>query len=191
MSPSPKKKRIIRPSKRAHKLVKELAKGLSVTEAGVKAGYTEHYAKSGLFQSIKRPCIQSAFTDACESVMRERGIGLVHVVKPYFDALDAPLIVKSTQLGDAYKPIDPATKLPFPDHAIRMTAAEKITELFGGKPRDIEMPAPPAKGLLVIINKEGGTVEAKTIEVHGRTTIQPEGEANPKPLPVKIKREGT
>lgn len=99
----------------------------------IAAGYSPLYAQHQGYKAIKRPCIQSQFTDSCERIRQQRNIPFDRIVERYFDALDAPLIVKSTRLGGAYIPKDPKTQQPFPDHALRMDAADRIVELYGGQ----------------------------------------------------------
>ena len=132
------------------------------------------------------PRFQSAFTDSCERIMRKRQIQFDEIVEPYFDALKAPLIVKSTQLGDAQVPNDPETGKPFPDHALRMDAADRIVDLFGGKPREVEIPSEPPKGITIIFQKESGAKVAMVVNPTGRTSIIPEGETKHPKLPVRF-----
>ena len=149
----------------------------------VEAGYSRSYAHDQGYKAIKRPCIQSAFTDSCERIMRKREMQFDEIVEPYFDALKAPLIVKSAQLGDAQIPTDLTTGEPFPDHALRMDAADWLVGLYGGKPRDVETPSEPAKGLTIIFQKEASAKVAVVVNPTGRTSIIPEGETTHPPLP--------
>ena len=64
--------------------------------------------------------------------MKEENEEFDAIVRPIVKALKAPLIVKSTQLGDAQIPKDPETGEPFPDHQTRMAAADRLIELYGG-----------------------------------------------------------
>lgn len=171
-------------------MARGLAKGLTVPEAGIKAGYSEQFSNTGLYKVVKRPRVQSLFTDACERLMAERGIGMLEVIRPYFDGLTAPLIVKSTQLGDAYMPIEPKSQLPYPDHGIRMDAADRIVNLFGGKPREVDMPAEAAKGLVVIIAKDGVSAEKAAVDITPKATIEARGEGSNPVVPVKIMKQG-
>lgn len=99
-------------------------------EVMVAAGYSPLYVQHQGYKAIKRPCIQSQFTDSCHRIMERRQIPFDEIVEPYFDALKAPLIVKSSRLGDAQIPTDLTTGKPFPDHALRMDAASRIVDLF-------------------------------------------------------------
>ena len=56
------------------------------------AGYSPLYAQHQGYKAIKRPCIQSAFTDSCERIFQRRNIPFDRIVERYVDALDAPLI---------------------------------------------------------------------------------------------------
>jgi hypothetical protein len=102
-----------------------LAKGFSTKEAMLAAGYSPLYVQHQGYKAIKRPCIQSAFTDSCERIMAKRHLQFDQIVEPYFDALTAKLIVKSSQLGDAQQ-----TDLP--DYPLRMNAADRLVDLYGG-----------------------------------------------------------
>lgn len=166
---------------RRHKCPENLAKGVGTVEA---MGYRTLYVQHQGYKAIKRPCIQSVFTDSCERIRQERNIPFDRIVGRYFDALDAPLIVKRTQLGDAQIPKDPETQQPFPDHKIRMDAADRIVELYGGKPREVEMPTEPPKGLTIIFEREPRAPVALEVNPTGRTSIVPTGETKHPKLPV-------
>ena len=101
--------------------------------------------------------------------MRRRQIQFDEIVEPYFDALKAPLIVKSTQLGKAQE-------TPFPDHALRMNAADRLVDLYGGKPRSIT----------IIIRREASAQSPIVVNPPGRTSIIPEGETTHPKLPVRF-----
>jgi len=143
-----------RKQKNPWKIAEGLAKGLTQMQAVLEAGYAASTAKKKAYAIVKRPLVQSALTDTCERILAKRKMQFDEIVEPYFDALKAPLIVKSTQLGDAQVPKDLETGQPFPDHALRMDAADRIVDLFGGKPREVEMPSEPQKGLTIIFQKE-------------------------------------
>ena len=113
------------------------------------------------------------------------------IVEPYFDALNAPLIVKNSRLGDAKIPTNPKTGEPFPDHALRMDAAYRIVDLFGGKPREIEMPSESPKRITIIFQKDSSAQVAVVVNPTGRTSIVPEGATTHPKLPVRlVKRNG-
>jgi hypothetical protein len=167
--------------RRQRATAENLAKGMGTQEAMVQAGYSQLYAQHQGYKAIKRPCIQSPFTDSCERIMAKRDMQFDQIVEPYFDALTAKLIVKSTQLGDAQE-------VDLPDYPLRMSAADRIVELFGGKPGRIELPSEPPKGLTIIIRKESSAQLAVVVNPTGRTSIVPEGETKHPKLPVIIKR---
>lgn len=114
------------------KTAKNVAKGMSPVSAMVEAGYSESYARSHGYAVVKRPYIQSIVTEAVDRVMKQENKEFDAIVRPLVKALDAPLIVKSTQLGDAQIPKDPETGEPFPDHQTRMAAADRLIDLYGG-----------------------------------------------------------
>jgi hypothetical protein len=111
---------------------KNLATGMSQEAAMVEAGYSESYARSHGYAVVKRPYIQSIVTEAVDRVMKEQNMEFDAIVRPLVMALGAPLIVKSTQLGNAQITKDPETGKPFPDHQTRMAAADRLIELYGG-----------------------------------------------------------
>jgi hypothetical protein len=165
-----------------------LAKGMKPQEAMVAAGYSPLYVQHQGYKAIKRPCIQSAFTDSCVRIFEKRNIPFDRIVERYVEALDAPLIVKSAQLGDAYMPLDPKTQKPYPDHALRMEAAGHLIDLHGGKPREVEMPSEPTKGITIIFQKEAGAKVAVVVNPTGRTSIIPTGETTHPKVPVTFRK---
>lgn len=107
------------------KAAKNLAKGMVVEEALVDAGYSPNTARSHGYKIAKQARLQSIFTDACERIMQKKQKDFDAIVEPYFEALEAKVIVKSQQLGDAQE-------VDLPDHATRMQAADRIVGLYGG-----------------------------------------------------------
>src|SRR6266850_8490360 len=105
---------------------KNLAKGMKPQEAMDAAGYSPLYVQHQGYKAIKRPCIQSVFTDSCERILAKRHMQFDELVEPYFDGLKAKVIVRSQQLGDAQE-------TEFPDHALRMNAVDRLVDLYGGK----------------------------------------------------------
>ena len=158
---------------------------MGAQEAMIAAGYSPLYVQHQGYKAIKRPCIQSAFTDSCERIFQRRNMPFDRIVERYVDALDAPLIVKSMRLGDARIPKDPETQLSYPDHALRMEAAGHLIDLYGGKPREVEMPSERPKGLTIIFEREPRATVAVVVDPTGRTSIIPEGEAKYPKLPVR------
>lgn len=160
-----------RKQKNLWKIAEGLAKGLTQMQAVQEAGYAASTAQKKAYAIVKRPLVQSALTDTCERILAKRKMQFDEIVEPYFDALKAPLIVKSAQLGDAQIPKDLVTGESFPDHALRMNAADRIVDLFGGKPREVEMPSEPTRGLTIIIRKESSAQVAMVVNPLVRHTI--------------------
>jgi hypothetical protein len=163
--------------RRQRATAQNLAKGMTVEKAMLDAGYSPSYAHDQGYKAIKRPCIQSVFTDSCERILAKRQMQFDELVEPYFDGLKAKVIVKSQQLGDAQE-------TEFPDHALRMNAADRLVDLYGGKPGTIEMPAEQPKGLTIIIQREASAKVPVVVNPTGRTSIIPEGETKHPKLPV-------
>ena len=166
-----------RTQKNPRKIAEGLAKGLTQMKAVEEAGYSPMTAQKKAYAMVKRPMVQSALTEALE----RQGMTFERILKPVVDALDATVIART--LAGPVK-----TKLP--NHRIRLEAHDRLVRLYGGTPRSSEIPPLPAKGLVVIIQKEGGISEKKEpLDVGARTKIQPQGEAGTNPLRVRITRE--
>ncbi|GKS62921.1 hypothetical protein YTPLAS72_02250 [Nitrospira sp.] len=174
------------------KVAEGLARGFSQRKAVKEAGYSASTAEKKAFAIVKRPLVQSALTEAVERIMAARNKQFEEIVRPYVDGLDAAVIVKSRTEGIACIAKDPETQEVIPDHDVRIKSADRIVALMGGVPREIEMPAPPPKGLTVIINKdtESGQVTQQTNNATmDRTKIQPTGTSTGDREPkVKIRR---
>ena len=161
------------------KVAEGLARGLSKREAVRQAGYSAMTAEKKAYAIVKRPLVQSALTEALE----RQGMTLEHILRPLIDALDANVIVRSQRHGCAQE-------TSFPDHELRMRAADLLIGLYGGVPKAIEIPPLPPKGLVVIIQKDGEPSEQKApVDVTPRTKIEPRGESRMPPLPVRIVRD--
>ena len=165
-----------------------LAKGMKPQEAMVAAGYSPLYVQHQGYKAIKRPCIQSQFTESCARLFAKHNLPFDRMVEPFVEALNAPLMVKSTQLGDAYMPLDPKTQKPYPDHALRMEAAGHLIDLHGGKPRDVEMPTETSKGITINFYKESSAKVAAVVNPTGRTSIIPTGETKHPVIPVTFRK---
>jgi hypothetical protein len=61
--------------------------------------------------------------------MKRRDLVLDDILEPVFEALNAMVIVKSQQLGDAQE-------VNLPDHQIRMQASDRLVDLYGGQMND-------------------------------------------------------
>ena len=167
--------------RRQRATAENLAKGMGAQEAMVAAGYSPLYVQHQGYKAIKRPCIQSVFTDSCERILAKRQMQFDELVEPYFDGLKAKVIVKSQQLGDAQE-------TEFPDHALRMNAADRLVDLFGGKPRAVEMPSEPTKGITIIFQKGASAKVPVVVNPTGRTSIVPEGETKHPKVPVIFRK---
>ncbi len=167
--------------RRQRATAENLAKGMGAQEAMVAAGYSPLYAQHQGYKAIKRPCIRSVFTDSCERILAKRQMQFDELVEPYFDGLKAKVIVKSQQLGDAQE-------TEFPDHAVRMNAADRLVDLYGGKPREVEMPSEPQKGLTIIFQKEASAKVAVVVNQKDLTRIVPTGETKHPVLPVTFRK---
>jgi hypothetical protein len=172
---------------------KNLAKGLSPVSAMIEAGYSESYARSQGYAVVKRPYVRSIVTDAIEQVLRVQNKEFLDIILPYIDGLHAPVVVKSPTDGTASIAVDPHTQQTIPDHDVRIKAADRIVALYGGVPKELEIPPLPARGLTVIISKDGGNVQVNrqtnqmTVD---RTKIVPTGEAKGDVMPkVRITRQ--
>lgn len=128
---------------RQRALAVNLAKGMAPEPAMIDAGYSPTTARKKAFQVIRQPVIQSLLTESCQRIMQKREMEFDAILEPYFDGLKAAVIVKSTQLGDAQIPKDPATGEPFPDHHTRMAAADRLIEFHRPKGTQAEDNQPP------------------------------------------------
>ncbi len=118
---------------RQRRAAENLAKGMSATQAMVEAGYSKFYANSEGYKVVKKPYIQSIFTEAIQRVMEKNQKTFDDIVTPYVKALDAPMIVKSMTEGIATIAKDPETQEVLPDHKTRMDAADRLIELHGAR----------------------------------------------------------
>lgn len=153
------RRKVGKPDPRRKKVAENLAKGMTTGEAMVNAGYSPHYAGAKGYKVIKKPYIQSIFTEAIERVMQRENKQFDAIIEPYVKALDAPLIVKSTTEGIATIARDPDTQEVIPDHGMRMTAASKLVDLLGANVKTDE-------------EEEGETPRRKFIRVWEVTNVQ-------------------
>lgn len=161
------------------KIAEGLARGLSKREAVRQAGYSSMTAEKKAYAIVKRPLVQSALTEA----IKRQGMTLERILKPVIDALHANVVVRSQRLGSAHE-------TPFPDHDLRIRAADLLISLYGGAPKAVEIPPQPSKGLVVIIRKDGAPAEQqKPVDVTPQTKIEPQRERRTPPLDVRIARD--
>ena len=157
-----------------HKVAEGLARGLSQRRAVEEAGYSALTAEKKGYAIVKRSLVQSALTDAAERL----GVTFDKILKPVVEALEADLVVRTTE---------GALKTKLPDHRIRLEAHDRLVNLYGGKPRETEMPASPAPGLTVIIKrKESGPSTKPAVDVTPKGHIEARGTGINPPLNVRI-----
>jgi hypothetical protein len=108
---------------------RNIAKGMDAKMTLIEAGYSESYAKAHSYTVVKRPYIQSILTESCARIWKKPDMVLDDILEPVFDALNAKVIVKSQQLGDAQE-------VNLPDHQTRMNAADRLVELYGGTSKE-------------------------------------------------------
>lgn len=125
---------------RQQKAARNIAKGMPIQDALIKAGYGPGHASSTGYQMIRKPYFQSILTEAVERALKHKNKQFDSIIQPYIDALEAPMIVKSATEGIACIAKDPDTQEILPDHNVRMGAADRLVELYGGK----DKLAPPA-----------------------------------------------
>lgn len=179
-------------AKRQRKALLGMAAGLPKEAAMVKAGYTPMYANSAGYKYLRRPMIQSMFTDEIQKALEGKGKVFGAMVAPYIEALDAPVIVKSNIEGIACIARDPDTQAVIPDHRVRMEAADKLIALHGGVPREVDMPPPaqPPMNILIVrdqakvVVQQGGMEQAQAAKVEGV------GEATTPGMPTVTIRKG-
>ena len=166
-----------RTQKNPQKIAEGLAKGLTQMKAVEEAGYSPMTGQKKAYAIVKRPMVQTALTEALE----RQGMTFDRILKPVVDALEATVIART---------VEGPVKTKLPDHRIRLEAHDRLVNFYGGTPRASEIPPLPPKGLVVIIQKDGGLSEKKEpLDVGARTKIQPYGEAGTNPLRVRITRE--
>ena len=129
-------------NERERRLVKFRAKGYGQGKALALAGFKA--TGSGAKQIINRPCVQSALTEA----LARQGITLSKITRPIGEALKATL--HSSFMGELR-----SSKLP--DHKTRLEAAELGISLYGGLPKQVELPAQPQEPLTIIVESPDGS----------------------------------
>ena len=122
---------------RQKRAAKNILRGMPKYQALIEAGYSPTYVERDGYKLLKRPCIQSIFTDSCQRIMSKSDMQFDEIMQPIFDALGAKVIVRSTQLGDA-------REVDLPDYSTRMSAADRLIELFGGTGKTSDVQPPPS-----------------------------------------------
>lgn len=165
-------RKIVMPGKntdveKALKTVEGMAEGLSATKAMIRAGYSESYAKRDGFKFAKRPFVKSIFTDSVDRMLERYGIDFDEIIEPYVKSLKAKVVARGAR---------GATKTQIDDLPQQVIGADRLVQLYGGVPREVEMPPMPAKPMVVNIFKEGSSqvVQSRTT-IDQRTQAQVEG----------------
>lgn len=177
--------------RRKRKVAQLVAAGVDPRTALTRAGYSASYVHTEGQRIIQRPVFRSMFTELIEKGMEIRKQEFADVVKPYLDGLTAAVVVKSATEGIATIARDPETQELIPDHEVRIKSADRIIGLYGGVPKEMDIPPPPARGLTIIIAKDGGNIQVNQQQNTSidRTKIEPTGEPTKAAAPkVKIQK---
>ena len=150
-------------------------------EALLEAGYSPTTARKIAYQVVRHPVIQSLLTDSCQRIMQKRNMEFDAILEPYFDGLKAPLIVKSTQLGDAQIARDPKTGEPFPDYHTRIASADRLVDLHLQKGAQGEDQKPPGPPVNIQVNFIKTPTQHPSPRVSTKPTIQAQGTGSPVP----------
>ncbi len=121
---------------RERRFAQGVARGKTKVQAARDAGYTESTALKKSFALIDRPRIRSFLTDALE----QAGLTPDHIVQAAIEALNANHILKSMEDRKVYES-------DVPDHDARMRAMDRLVDLYGGTPRDVDPKVPPPSTL--------------------------------------------
>ena len=162
-------------------VAKNLAAGMGQEEALLEAGYSPTTARKIAYQVVRHPVIQSLLTDSCQRIMQKRNMEFDAILEPYFDGLKAPLIVKSTQLGDAQIARDPKTGEPFPDYHTRIASADRLVDLHRQQGAQGEDPKPPGPPVNIQVNFIKTPTQHPSPRVSTKPTIQAQGTGSPVP----------
>jgi len=129
--------------KRERKFVAGVVEGKSLTQAAKDAGYANSTAEKKASAILNRPLVRSELTKALERL----GHTMESIVRPIADALKARKSYVHPKAG--------LLESEFPDHAIRLAAADRAIRLFGGIPKVGES-TPSASGLNLFISVDSG-----------------------------------
>ena len=129
--------------KRERKFVAGVAEGKSLTQAAKDAGYAKSTAEKKTSAILSRPLVKSELTKALELC----GVKFADIVRPIADALKARKSYAHPKAG--------LLESGFPDHAIRLAAADRAIRLLGGIPKVGET-IPAASGLNLFISVDNG-----------------------------------
>jgi hypothetical protein len=171
-APKNKKRRQIQP--RQKKFAQGLMAGKTKVRAALDAGYSESYAYKSSFAMIERPQIKTFLTEA----YRAKGLTPDKIIQPVLDAYEAKIKVFSRVAGGLILTEDP-------DHEVRLKAYDRAVAAFGVIPREVEMPAPPRPGLVVIIGRASDQRQTREAKLADRPVPAS------KPIDVTFRRELT
>ena len=129
--------------KRERKFVAGVVEGKSLTQAAKDAGYAISTAEKKSFAILRRPLVQSELTKALEAC----GVKFADILRPIADALKARKSYVHPKAG--------LLESGFPDHAIRLAAADRAIRLLGGIPKVGES-TPSASGLNLFVSVDNG-----------------------------------
>ena len=129
--------------KRERKLIAGVAAGKSDIQAAKDAGYATSTAEKKASAMLRRPLVQSELTKALERL----GHTMESIVRPIADALKARKSYVHPRAG--------LLESRFPDHAIRLAAADRAIRLLGGIPK-VGDSIPSASGLNLFVSVESG-----------------------------------
>ena len=124
---------------RERKFIAGFVAGKSLTQAAKDAGYAKSTAEKKASAILNRPLVRSELTKALEHL----GHTMESIVRPIADALKARKSYVHPRAG--------LLESRFPDHAIRLAAADRAIRLLGGIPKVGES-TPSASGLNLFIS---------------------------------------
>ena len=129
--------------KRERKLIAGVAAGKSDIQAAKDAGYANSTAEKKASAILNRPLVKSELTKALEAC----GVKMADIMRPIADALKARKSYVHPKAG--------LLESGFPDHAIRLAAADRAIRLMGGIPK-VGGSTPSASGLNLFISVDNG-----------------------------------
>ena len=129
--------------KRERRFVAGVAEEKSLTQAAKDAGYAKSTAEKKASAILNRPLVKSELTKALEAC----GVKMADIMRPIADALKARKSYVHPKAG--------LLESGFPDHAIRLAAADRAIRLMGGIPK-VGGSTPSASGLNLFISVDNG-----------------------------------
>ena len=125
------------------RFVAGVAEGKSLTQAAKDAGYAKSTAEKKASAILNRPLVKSELTKALEAC----GVKMADIMRSIADALKARKSYVHPKAG--------LLESGFPDHAIRLAAADRAIRLMGGIPK-VGGSTPSASGLNLFISVDNG-----------------------------------